>query len=100
MSTMRTLPLFQRPGLLAVFLLVLPLVLQQFGNAWVRIADMSLIYVMLALGLNIVWATPGCSIWVMWHFSRWAHMSLACSPRPTSWTPSLGSRKPSPMAFT
>jgi len=54
MSTMRTLPLFQRPGLLAVFLLVLPLVLQQFGNAWVRIADMSLIYVMLALGLNIV----------------------------------------------
>jgi len=30
------------------------LVLQHFGNAWVRIADMSLLYVMLALGLNIV----------------------------------------------
>jgi branched-chain amino acid transport system permease protein len=29
-------------------------VLQSFGNAWVRIADMSLLYVLLALGLNIV----------------------------------------------
>lgn len=38
----------------AVLLLVLPLVLQSFGNAWVRIADMALLYVMLALGLNIV----------------------------------------------
>ncbi|WP_370681332.1 ABC transporter ATP-binding protein [Comamonas sp. GB3 AK4-5] len=35
-------------------LLVLPLVLQYFGNAWVRIADLALLYVMLALGLNIV----------------------------------------------
>jgi len=33
---------------------VLPLVLQMFGNAWVRIADIALLYVMLALGLNIV----------------------------------------------
>jgi branched-chain amino acid transport system permease protein len=35
-------------------LLVLPLLLQGFGNAWVRIADMALLYVLLALGLNIV----------------------------------------------
>jgi branched-chain amino acid transport system permease protein len=35
-------------------LLVLPLLLQPFGNAWVRILDMALIYTMLALGLNIV----------------------------------------------
>ena len=35
-------------------LLVLPLMLQSFGNAWVRIADMALLYVLLALGLNIV----------------------------------------------
>ena len=35
-------------------LLVLPLLLQSFGNAWVRIADMALLYVLLALGLNIV----------------------------------------------
>jgi branched-chain amino acid transport system permease protein len=37
-----------------VALLLLPLVLQGFGNAWVRIADMALLYVLLALGLNIV----------------------------------------------
>jgi len=35
-------------------LLVLPLLLQSMGNAWVRIADMALLYVLLALGLNIV----------------------------------------------
>ena len=38
----------------AIVVLVLPLVLQYFGNAWVRIADLALLYVMLALGLNIV----------------------------------------------
>jgi branched-chain amino acid transport system permease protein len=38
----------------AILLLVLPLFLQQFGNAWVRIMDAALLYVLLALGLNIV----------------------------------------------
>ena len=38
----------------AVGLLVLPLLLQSFGNAWVRIADMALLFVLLSLGLNIV----------------------------------------------
>lgn len=38
----------------ALALLVLPLLLQTAGNAWVRIADLALLYVMLALGLNIV----------------------------------------------
>ncbi len=38
----------------AIALLVLPLLLQQGGNAWVRIVDMALLYVLLALGLNIV----------------------------------------------
>jgi branched-chain amino acid transport system permease protein len=38
----------------AVLLLLLPLVLQQGGNAWVRILDAALLYVLLALGLNIV----------------------------------------------
>jgi branched-chain amino acid transport system permease protein len=28
--------------------------LQVFGNAWVRIADTALLYVLLAIGLNIV----------------------------------------------
>jgi branched-chain amino acid transport system permease protein len=39
---------------LGISLILLPLVLQGFGNAWVRIADMALLYVLLALGLNIV----------------------------------------------
>jgi len=38
----------------ALGLLVLPLGLQTFGNAWVRIADFALLYILLALGLNIV----------------------------------------------
>ena len=35
-------------------LLIFPFVAQQFGNSWVRIIDMALLYIMLALGLNIV----------------------------------------------
>src|SRR5881296_4038819 len=38
----------------AGLLLVAPLIAQQFGNAWVRIIDVSLLYVLMALGLNIV----------------------------------------------
>ncbi|MBX9870922.1 MAG: ABC transporter ATP-binding protein, partial [Burkholderiaceae bacterium] len=40
--------------LAAIGLLVLPLILQSYGNAWVRILDMALLFVLLALGLNIV----------------------------------------------
>jgi len=40
--------------LAAIGLLILPLIAQQFGNAWVRIIDTALLYVLLALGLNIV----------------------------------------------
>ncbi|MFZ6771564.1 ABC transporter permease subunit [Undibacterium sp. SXout7W] len=35
-------------------LLLFPLIAAQFGNAWVRIMDLALMYIMLALGLNIV----------------------------------------------
>ncbi|MFM8575216.1 MAG: branched-chain amino acid ABC transporter permease [Limnohabitans sp.] len=45
---------FSQYRLIGLALLVLPLILQVFGNAWVRIADVALLYVMLALGLNIV----------------------------------------------
>jgi branched-chain amino acid transport system permease protein len=38
----------------AVGLIVLPLLLQPLGSAWVRILDMALLYVLLSLGLNIV----------------------------------------------
>src|SRR6476659_9260237 len=38
----------------ALALVLLPLGLQTAGNFWVRIADFALLYVLLALGLNIV----------------------------------------------
>src|SRR6478735_3792294 len=38
----------------AIALLILPFILQSAGNFWVRIADFALLYVLLALGLNIV----------------------------------------------
>lgn len=41
-------------ALAALALAILPLLLQSAGNFWVRIADTALLYVLLALGLNIV----------------------------------------------
>ncbi|RZI43283.1 ABC transporter ATP-binding protein [Herbaspirillum sp. HC18] len=41
-------------ALLGMALVVFPFAAARFGNSWVRIADMALLYVMLALGLNIV----------------------------------------------
>ncbi len=41
-------------GLFVVFLIAFPFVASQFGNSWVRIVDVALLYIMLALGLNIV----------------------------------------------
>lgn len=38
----------------AIALAVLPLLLQGAGHAWVRIVDTALLYILLALGLNIV----------------------------------------------
>ncbi|MES2128822.1 MAG: ABC transporter ATP-binding protein, partial [Pseudomonadota bacterium] len=35
-------------------LLIFPFIASQFGNSWVRIIDIALLYIMLALGLNIV----------------------------------------------
>jgi len=42
-----------------VALLLLPLLLQAFGHHWVRIADTCLLYLMLALGMNIVVGNAG-----------------------------------------
>lgn len=50
----------KKPGTLAGFLMIaislttLPFVAAEFGNSWVRILDIALLYVMLAMGLNIV----------------------------------------------
>lgn len=40
--------------LFALLVLAFPFVASQFGNSWVRIADIALLYIMLALGLNVV----------------------------------------------
>jgi branched-chain amino acid transport system permease protein len=39
---------------LGAVLIVFPFIAAQFGNSWVRIMDLALLYIMLALGLNIV----------------------------------------------
>ena len=41
-------------AVLLIGLLIFPFFAAQFGNSWVRIIDMALLYIMLALGLNIV----------------------------------------------
>jgi branched-chain amino acid transport system permease protein len=51
MSRTRSIVLFV---VCAVALAALPLVVQQFGQGWVRILALALLYVLLALGLNIV----------------------------------------------
>jgi branched-chain amino acid transport system permease protein len=41
-------------AILLVLLLAFPFWASQFGNSWVRIIDIALLYIMLAIGLNIV----------------------------------------------
>ena len=41
-------------ALLGLVLLAFPFIASNFGNSWVRIMDFALLYIMLALGLNIV----------------------------------------------
>jgi branched-chain amino acid transport system permease protein len=39
---------------LLALMIIFPMIAQHFGNSWVRIMDMALLYIMLALGLNVV----------------------------------------------
>jgi branched-chain amino acid transport system permease protein len=41
-------------AVLLIGLIIFPFFAAQFGNSWVRIIDIALLYIMLALGLNIV----------------------------------------------
>ncbi len=41
-------------AVLVLLVIAFPFVAAPFGNSWVRIADVALLYIMLALGLNIV----------------------------------------------
>ncbi|RYG14894.1 MAG: ABC transporter ATP-binding protein [Burkholderiales bacterium] len=80
----------------AVALLVLPLILQTFGNAWVRIADSALLYVLLALGLNIVVGYAGLlDLGFVAFFAVGAYLfGLLASPHLTDTFPALAEMFP------
>ncbi len=80
----------------AAALLILPLLLQGFGNAWVRIADQSLLYVLLAIGLNIVVGYAGLlDLGFVAFFALGAYMfGLLASPHLTDSFPALAAMFP------
>ncbi|MDR3453662.1 MAG: ABC transporter ATP-binding protein [Rhodoferax sp.] len=77
-------------------LLILPLVLQSAGNAWIRILDSSLLYVMLALGLNIVVGFAGLlDLGYVAFFALGAYMyGLLASPQLTDNFPAIAAMFP------
>jgi branched-chain amino acid transport system permease protein len=85
--------------LAAVGLLVLPILLQGFGNAWVRIADMALLYILLALGLNIVVGYAGLlDLGYVAFFAIGAYMyGLLSSPHLTDTFPAIAAMFPDGM---
>jgi len=82
---------YKRYTLWAIVLLVLPLLLQTIGNGWVRIADMALLYVLLALGLNIVVGYAGLlDLGFVAFFAVGAYMfGLLASPHLTDTFPAI-----------
>ena len=82
--------------LAAAALLVAPVILQGFGNAWVRIADMALLYVLLALGLNIVVGYAGLlDLGYVAFFAIGAYMyALLASPHLTEAFPAFAAMFP------
>ncbi len=80
----------------AAALLILPLLLQGFGNAWVRIADQSLLYVLLAIGLNIVVGYAGLlDLGFVAFFALGAYMfGLLASPHLTESFPAIAALFP------
>ena len=82
--------------LCALALLVLPLVLQGFGNAWVRIVNIALLYTMLALGLNIVVGYAGLlDLGYVAFFAVGAYLyGLLASPHLTSTFAAIGAAFP------
>ncbi len=69
----------------------MPLAAQQFGNAWVRIVDLALLYVLLALGLNIVVGYAGLlDLGYVAFFAVGAYLfALLASPHLTDTFPAL-----------
>ena len=82
--------------LAAIGLLVLPLVLQTFGNAGVRIVAMALLFVLLSLGLNIVVGYAGLlDLGYVAFFAIGAYtFGLMASPHLTDTFPALAAMFP------
>ena len=80
----------------AIGLLILPLIAQQFGNAWVRIIDIALLYVLLALGLNIVVGYAGLlDLGYVAFYAVGAYMfGLLASPHLTDTFPAIAAMFP------
>ena len=91
--TKNKLPIYLAGGLL---LIVLPFILQMFGNAWVRIADVALLYVLLAVGLNIVVGYAGLlDLGYVAFFALGAYIfALLASPHLTENIPALATMFP------
>ncbi|MBC7685318.1 MAG: ABC transporter ATP-binding protein [Bdellovibrionales bacterium] len=79
-----------------VGLLILPLIAQQAGNAWVRIIDIALLYVLLALGLNIVVGFAGLlDLGYVAFYAVGAYMfGLLASPQLTETFPAIAAMFP------
>jgi branched-chain amino acid transport system permease protein len=87
--------------LVAIGLVILPLIpgYFSFGDAWVRIIDIALLYVLLALGLNIVVGYAGLlDLGYVAFYAVGAYMfGLLASPQLTDAFPGIASRS-SPSA--
>jgi branched-chain amino acid transport system permease protein len=83
-------------ALSALAIIILPLLLQTAGNFWVRIADIALLYVLLALGLNIVVGYAGLlDLGYVAFFAIGAYMyGLLASPHLTESFEWIGARFP------
>ena len=85
---------------LPIGLIVLPHVLQTFGNAWVRIADMALLFVLLSIGLNIVVGYAGLlDLGYVAFFAIGAYTyGLLASPHLTDTFPAIAAMFPEGLA--
>ncbi|WP_085314469.1 ABC transporter permease subunit [Derxia lacustris] len=83
----------------AVVLALLPFGVGHFGNAWVRILDFALLYVMLALGLNIVVGFAGLlDLGYIAFYAVGAYMyGLLASPHLTETFPAIAALVPGGM---
>ena len=82
--------------ILGIGLLILPLLVQNAGNAWVRIIDIALLYVLLALGLNIVVGFAGLlDLGYVAFYAVGAYMfGLLCSSQLTDTFPAIAAMFP------